>query len=199
MKKKTFIVLATLVLFTSSIMSVQAEQEAGDSKIDASLTKTLDIPLNTEDNELYVDLSREIEKSERDRRVQGNSRQAEEGVSLLQAQIREREAELEALQKNLKSLDGLQTKINEDLKNRIENNPNIKLLVTLYESLSPDQSANLLKRLPMTISLKMIQMMNPKKFSKILAAMDPSYASELSRRLIREPALASIASPAGGK
>ena len=199
MIRKIFIFIAAFSFMFLSIFSSFAGQEAGDSKIDASLTKTLDLPLSVEENELYVDLAREIERSERDRRVQGNARQAEEGVSLLQGQIKEREAELENLQKNLKSLDSLQTKINDDIKNRIENNPNIKLLVTLYESLSAEQSADLLKRLPMTISLKMVQMMNPKKFSKIMAAMDPKFASELSKRLIREPALASIAEPAGGK
>lgn len=198
MKTKMTMLLLLTGLALVSAGGWAADKVPGQDKADESLIRTLNVPMDIEANQLYVDLAREIDRSERDRRVQGNARLAEEGVSLLQAQIKERQAELENLQSNLKTLDSLQTKINEDIKNRIENNPNVRLLVTLYESLSPDQAANLIKRLPMTVSLKMVQMMSPKKFSKILASMDPKYASELSRRLIREPAVAA-STEAGGK
>ncbi|EKD41668.1 MAG: hypothetical protein ACD_73C00593G0006 [uncultured bacterium] len=202
---KTIIISVLLILMSLLIpcnlldaVAYAEEATARPSLSPDEELKNINAPTDRESNDLYIDLAREIERSERDRRIQGNTQLAEEGVSLLQGQIKERQAELEDLQKNLQQLDSLQTKINDDIKNRIENNPNIKLLVTLYESLSSDQAAELIKRLPMTVSLKMVQMMNPKKFSKILASMDPKFASELSRRLIREPALAA-ANTTGGK
>ncbi len=133
--------------------------------------------VDTAANSLYVDLVREMDLAERIRKEQSSTG----SFAIVRNEVEDKLSEL----KNLTA--SLETKLD----NKSSTNENLKLLVTLYESLGADQAAELLKRMPFTVSLNMIQMMSPKKASKILAAMDPKNAAEVSRRLIKMPSVAS--------
>lgn len=131
---------------------------------------------------MYVDLARELELSERERNSKGISDDKESVIKSLETELDQRITELKVLQEKLSG----------DIKTKTEKNENLKLLVSMYEALSPSQAADLIKQLPYSVSLTMMEMMNQKKSSKILAAMDSKFAAEFSRRLLRAPALSKM-------
>lgn len=177
-----------LIAVTGIPVLANAEQAGGSVRAsrDASVLDADDSLGGAESNSLYVNLAREMQLAERKR----ESAVDQTSVDVLSGEVRDRLEELKALSGLL------ETKIEQ----KTAENGNLKLLVTLYESISADQAAELLKRIPFPVSLTVFQMMSPRKSAKILAAMDPKIGAELSRRLIKMPApVASNALPEGGK
>ncbi len=158
--------------------------EVRDSKSKDALIEQIQKDVIPDSNALYVDLAREIGRTDKQKEINQNATIIADKMKALQDELTNKMKELETIQKSA----DLKIKAGE------EGNDNLKLVVNLYESIGADQAAELLKHMPMTVTIKMIQMMAPKKAAKILAAMDSKFASELSRRLIRNPAVAS-ASP----
>ncbi len=136
---------------------------------------TDDIDLMYHRNELFVDVPREIKRMKNELRQQ-------QKIAAMNSELEARLVELRKLQQELSKV----------ITKRAGENGNIKLLVTLYESISVDSAADLLKRLPATVAVTMMQMMSPRKSSKILGAMDPSAAAKLSRMLLTAPSLSSV-------
>jgi flagellar motility protein MotE (MotC chaperone) len=126
---------------------------------------------------ISFDLNREIRALEQERMHMD--------VKAMQKLEMERVAK--ELDSKLKELEVLRAKLEGDINDKDKNKESMTLLVSLYESLSPDQAASLLVRLPVSTALTMIRMMNPKKTGKIIAAMEPKIAAELSKRLLRTP------------
>lgn len=131
----------------------------------------------TDDSSLYVDLVREIELSKRERgnRVDQNR------------YIKEVKDLNEELTKRLTELDEVKERLKQKVNNKQKDNANLDHLITLYESISADQAAGLMRKLPIRVATRMMQKMSPRKSSKILAAMDEKYAAEMSKRLLRQP------------
>lgn len=152
------------------------------------------IDLMTAGNSVYVDLEREIqlEQSMRERRIdlrvvsdELNERVIE--MKQLQAGIQEPPM-AKALQGKLDESETLRKQLEAQMQDQIKLNDNLKLLVTLYESLKAEEAAGLIKHLPPNVALQMMRMMSPRKSSKILSVMEPRLAAELSKRLIQAPA-----------
>lgn len=136
---------------------------------------------NGHERETFVDLARELERNRKSGEEEGNLKLLKEELSL-------REKELTQIQEDL----------SKTVQKKTEENENLKLLISLYESLKADEAAGLLKRLPMNMTLVMMQKMNPKKSSKILAAMDPKMAAQVSRLLVRSPQVSTLEPQKGG-
>lgn len=169
--------LKTVFLTLGLALILPAWVWAEENKVDDSeyaKAKRID-----KENALYMDLAREIELEARDRSKRESGADNEQ-VKLLQSELDGKLKELEVIRKE----------VSKEVKAKAEANENLKLLVSLYETISAEQTAELLKRMPASVSLAVMQMMSPKKASKILSAMDPKVAAELSRRLITTPALA---------
>lgn len=132
------------------------------------------INFTSHDNELYINLAREMERSQRDH-------QQEDSLKLLKQELESRR----------KELSGIQQTLSKDIKKKTEENENLRLLVTLYESMKASEVSELLKRMPLTFSVTILKMMSPKKSSKVLAVMDPKMAAQVSRLLIQSPEIAS--------
>lgn len=145
------------------------------------------IDLLVKGNAKYVDLGEEIHREDV-ARTQRNAADA------MLTEITQRSQELDQLQKNVDATLSLKSKqqalgdktgkLAGDVKEGVAQNENLKLLMSLYESVKPDEAAELLKRLPLPVAVTMIEQMSPRKSSKILSAMDPKFAAEVSRRII---------------
>lgn len=106
-------------------------------------------------------------------------------VKLLQNRNNQQKQIMSELDEKIKEMENARNELAKSVEPKKQANKNFQLLVTLYESISADQAAELLKKLPVSVSVEMMQKMNPKKSSKILAVMDSKIAAEISRRLIQ--------------
>ncbi len=106
----------------------------------------------------------------------------------LQRKQRQQEKILEGeLAKRLQELAVLQEQLTAVVAEKANQNPNVPLLVSLYESLSPENAAELLKRLPVDVAVRIVQTMKLQKSSKIIGVMEPAVAAKLSRLILRTP------------
>lgn len=87
----------------------------------------------------------------------------------------------------LTEMKDLANQLNKEVGKKVTASDHLKQLVTLYESINAEQATQILKQLPTSMSVSILSMMNPKKSSKILAAMEPYLAADMSRRLLKEP------------
>lgn len=157
--------------------------------------ETAGVNLSSSDNALFIDLAREIEVSERERKRMETLKGTNYKVSVVEEELKNRLAELNRLKEQLNAtVPGVAG----DIKKKEKENEKLVLLVSLYESLSAEQAADLMKRLPIPVTLTMFEMMNTKKSSKILAAMDPKMAAELSQRILRTSSATLASAETGG-
>lgn len=63
----------------------------------------------------------------------------------------------------------------------------LRLIVTMYETIDPKKAAGLLKKLDREMVLAVVRMMSPKKASKVLSEMDDTIAAQLSKMLVERP------------
>ncbi|MBF0492075.1 MAG: hypothetical protein HQM15_04790 [Deltaproteobacteria bacterium] len=99
------------------------------------------------------------------------------------------------LSDRLLELGKMREELSKEVKKKTDTNDSLSLLVKLYETMSPDKVASLLKQMPLNVSLEMIRRMKPKISSQVLAAMDEHYASEIGRRLLQSANAANPAKP----
>lgn len=152
------------------VFSVHAEENLDIHTMPSSEDQKIEGIRPSHENALYMDLMREIDLSQRERNDQRS-------LGLMQ----------DELEKKMQELDGVKKNLSDEIQKKVEANDNLKLMVSLYETLDASQAADLLKRLPASISMTMLKMMVPKKASKVLAAMEPKIAAEMSRRMIQAP------------
>ncbi|GEM_PF-6780572 len=117
---------------------------------------------------LYMNLRREIERNQRDQTAAAE-------VATLTNEWKQLAQELDKLRESL----------DKKVAQKTEANENLKLMISLYQAIKPDEAAQMLKRMPLSVSLATMHMMSPRQASKVLAAMDPKFAAEVSRRLIQ--------------
>ena len=140
--------------------------------------------------------------------VPPNTPQAAAGPSaeerVLLEKLKDRRTELEARDRELEMRDNLIRMSERKLDDRIgelrslegqagasgKNDPKsrYKPLVVMYESMKPKEAARVFDRLDVKILLELVDHMNPRKMSEILAAMDPAAAEKLTVAMARKAA-----------
>jgi flagellar motility protein MotE (MotC chaperone) len=112
-------------------------------------------------------------------------------------QLDERQRELDTRENLLKAADKkLEDRINElkqmeakglapdgTPKKDVSEQQQIKNLVTMYEAMKPKEAARVFDRLSLTVLVPVVNAMNPRKMSEILAAMSPEAAEKLTVQL----------------
>jgi flagellar motility protein MotE (MotC chaperone) len=144
-----------------------------------------------------------------------NAKSAESGAGQSPAEralierLQERRQELEARARDLEMRENLMKAAEKQLDNRIgelkdmegkEGGPasaeRMKSLVVMYESMGPKEAARVFDRLDSRVLLDIVNQMNPRKVSEILAKMSPEAAEKLTLEMARRRAPAEQALPA---
>lgn len=117
--------------------------------------------------------------------------------------LRERRGEIDARDRDLEMRDNLlrttERKLDEKigqlrtLENQLEanaatkNDPKARFrpLVVMYENMKPKEAARVFDRLDIKVLMDLVQQMNPRKVSEILAVMEPAAAERLTVALAR--------------
>lgn len=118
--------------------------------------------------------------------------------------LRERRGEIDARDRDLEMRDNLlrttERKLDEKigqlrtLESQIEanaatkNDPKLRFrpLVVMYENMKPKEAARVFDRLDIKVLMDLVQQMNPRKVSEILAVMEPAAAERLTVSLARQ-------------
>lgn len=123
----------------------------------------------------------------------------------IEARMREldmREKLLDSAEKKLggrvDDLKALEEKVEGPRKQEADANQAVKNLVIMYETMKPKDAARVFDRLALDILVPVVQQMNPRKMSDVLAAMSPEAAERLTVALsVRgRPAVATERAPA---
>lgn len=123
----------------------------------------------------------------------------------IDARMREldmREKLLDSAEKKLggrvDDLKALEEKVEGPRKQESETNQAVKNLVIMYETMKPKDAARVFDRLALDILVPVVQQMNPRKMSDVLAAMSPEAAERLTVALSLRgrPAVATERAPA---
>jgi len=75
---------------------------------------------------------------------------------------------------------------------KVEDNNKIKSMVKVYENMKPKDAATVFDKLDMPILLEIVEQMNERKLSAILAKMDSSNAKKLTEKIIENRDLAKM-------
>jgi flagellar motility protein MotE (MotC chaperone) len=104
-----------------------------------------------------------------------------------EAEMTEREAVLSAAEKQVEARMAELKAMDEQLKADLERNnaarDTIKPFVVMYETMKPKDAARIFEKLEQKAVLPIIAAMNPKKFSEILAQMEPVIAGKVTMGL----------------
>ena len=95
-------------------------------------------------------------------------------VDAAEKKVAERQATLQALEDQISALVDQRTALEAT---------EFAGIVTLYQNMKPKDAANIFNSLDMEVLLRVAKLMNPRKMSPILAAMDATRAQELSVRM----------------
>jgi flagellar motility protein MotE (MotC chaperone) len=122
-----------------------------------------------------------------------------------EAEARERllEESERRLDSRLGELKALQQKVESTAEKKVQAEvEGLKNLVTMYEAMKPKDAARVFDRLPQAVLVPVVQQMNPRKMSEVLAAMNPASAEKLTVALASQgkeatPGAVAAALPAG--
>jgi flagellar motility protein MotE (MotC chaperone) len=122
-----------------------------------------------------------------------------------EAEARERllEESERRLDSRLGELKALQQKVESTAEKKVQAEiEGLKNLVTMYEAMKPKDAARVFDRLPQAVLVPVVQQMNPRKMSEVLAAMNPASAEKLTVALASlgketTPGVVAAALPAG--
>jgi flagellar motility protein MotE (MotC chaperone) len=111
---------------------------------------------------------------ERREEIEGRAREMDTREALLRAA----EKQLDSRVTDLKSLE---ERLLQTSENRNESQAGtLKNLVVMYETMKPKDAAKVFDRLDLKVLIPVVQKMNPRKMSEILAAMSPEAAERLT-------------------
>ncbi|MGJ8527649.1 MotE family protein [Maritalea sp.] len=105
----------------------------------------------------------------------------EEQLAVQEAIIRAAELRLETRAKELQEIESRISALVEQKEGQEADQ--FKSLVATYESMKPKDSARIFNRLDMRVLVRMVQMMNPRKFAPVMAAMEAEKAEALTLNL----------------
>jgi flagellar motility protein MotE (MotC chaperone) len=122
-----------------------------------------------------------------------------------EAEARERllEESERRLDSRLGELKALQQKVESTAEKKVQAEiEGLKNLVTMYETMKPKDAARVFDRLPQSVLVPVVQQMNPRKMSEVLAAMNPASAEKLTVALASQgketaPGVVAASLPAG--
>jgi flagellar motility protein MotE (MotC chaperone) len=122
-----------------------------------------------------------------------------------EAEARERllEESERRLDSRLGELKALQQKVESTAEKKVQAEiEGLKNLVTMYETMKPKDAARVFDRLPQSVLVPVVQQMNPRKMSEMLAAMNPASAEKLTVALASQgketaPGVVAASLPAG--
>lgn len=97
-------------------------------------------------------------------------------LNATEQRIEARIAELEALEQRLIAAAEAEVQARKE---------ELGALVTMYETMKPKDAARIFDRLPMDVLVHMVEAMNPRRMSAILAQMTPDVAQKLTGELTR--------------
>lgn len=105
----------------------------------------------------------------------------------IDARMRELDLREKLLDSAEKKLDGrvgdlkvLEDKVESPKKQEAEASQAVKNLVIMYETMKPKEAARVFDRLTLEVLVPVVQQMNPRKMSEVLAAMSPEAAERLT-------------------
>lgn len=171
------------------------ESSSEDGSEQRALAGVFDLPRPYEAEELQElvqDLQRAREHHHR--RRQELERRLKE-VAQLEADLEVRRREMEDLMKSVAESEARVIAAREEeakLQTRLSDAESERLrpAAQSYERIKPQAAAALLSQLPAHEAVKLLAVMRPKKVSKVLEALPPALAADLTRRLsrlVREP------------
>lgn len=131
--------------------------------------------------------------------VNGNERPKSEAEKALAERLGERRDQIDARRRELDLREKLLESVEKKLENRVGDLKQIedritegkdkkaeaevqalKNLVIMYEAMKPKEAARIFDRLNMDVLVPVVQQMNPRKMSEVLAAMTPEVAEKLT-------------------
>ena len=117
---------------------------------------------------------RERDLDARERRIDKEAEQ----LLFLRASLEEKIAELKALQSEVEEL---LTRAESQKKREVKN------LIGVYQSMKPQQAAEILQKMDEPMALQILGGMPPETISKVLGSMEQEKAALLSKRLVSSP------------
>lgn len=134
------------------------------------------------------DMDRTVLERLQERRAKLDQRDKEQNdrealLAAAEKQLEARMAELKALDETAKA----------DMAKKEADALTLKPLIVMYEAMKPKDAAHIFEKLDLKAVLPIASGMNPKKFSEVLAQMDPVIAGKLTL------GLQSLANPAAGQ
>jgi len=166
------------------------EESAEEGAEKSALAGVFDLPRPYEAEELQ-ELVQDLQRAREhhDRRREELERRLKE-VAQLEADLEVRRREMEELMKSVADSEArvitareeeakLQTHLTDAESERL------RPAAQSYERIKPQAAASLLAQLPAHEAVKLLAVMKPKKVSKVLEALPPTTAADLTRRLTR--------------
>jgi flagellar motility protein MotE (MotC chaperone) len=152
--------------------------------------------------------------------MNGKTRPLSEAEKALGERLGERRDQIEARQRELDMREKLLESVEKKLEGRVGDlkqiedgigdtrakkaeaeNQSMKNLVIMYEAMKPKEAARIFDRLNIDVLVPVVQQMNPRKMSEVLAAMTPETAEKLTVAIAsfaRSGAVARNTAPASG-
>ena len=125
--------------------------------------------------------------------------QREQDLQTRENLLKAADKKLETRIQELKAMEGNAPKAEQN-QEQAQAQAGLKNLVIMYEAMKPKDAARVFDKLSMQVLIPVVQAMNPRKMSEVLAAMSPDVAGrltvELAARSLNTPAPAQAAAPA---
>lgn len=181
------------------LAKVIARAHAPDTFLDPETTGTIEKAKPKSEEELKAEAARSAGAGNRADVLNGTARQSSPAERAILERLGERREEIEARMRELdmrerlldsaeKKLDGrlgdlkqLEDKVDGPKAKQAEDEAKaIKNLVIMYETMKPKDAAKVFDRLSLVVLVPVVQQMNPRKMSDVLAAMSPEAAEKLT-------------------
>jgi len=197
------------------LAKVIARAHAPDTFLDPETTGTIEKPKANPEEEAKAEAARAANPNNKADVLNGTARTTSPAERAILERLGERREEIEARMRELemrerlldtaeKKLDGrvgdlkqLEDKVDgPKAKQAEEESKAIKNLVIMYETMKPKDAAKVFDRLNLSVLVPVVQQMNPRKLSDVLAAMSPDAAEKLTVALAtpaRAPSLPRLA------
>jgi flagellar motility protein MotE (MotC chaperone) len=112
-------------------------------------------------------------------------------LALKEAQLRQREEQLEMLKTSLRDqieeLTTMHTRLSEVIKKKNDlEEEDLKRLARVYEATTPEQSGVLLGKLEAKLAARILSRMNGVKAGKVLGSMEPTQAARISEQFAKK-------------
>lgn len=200
------------------LAKVIARAHAPDTFLDPETTGTIEKPKAKTEEEAKAEAARAANPNNKADVLNGPARTTSPAERAILERLGERREEIEARMRELEMRERLLDTAEKKLDSRVgdlkqledkvdgpkakqaeEESKAIKNLVIMYETMKPKDAAKVFDRLSLSVLVPVVQQMNPRKMSDVLAAMSPDAAEKLTVALAtpaRPPSLPRLAAEA---